>query len=269
MKVVRNLYQYVNILSLDVAAGAVICAQFFGRIFQVTVSPYALATLALTVWAIYTADHLRDARAIRTVAATDRHRFHQKHFTAILILLLFAIAIDLFLVRLVPTNIVVPGCFLGSVVATYLVLQRSLKFLKEFFVALLYTAGVLLPSIALIAWDFSLIYWILIGKFFITALMNLLLFSLFDYKKDRHQQQHSFVTWFGPASTRKGILLLGTLNILLGIFLWSFDPAVALIFIFMNVMLLSILIFQRHLVSDNRYRMLGDAVFFLPIFYLL
>ena len=269
MKVVRNLYQYVNILSLDVAAGAVICALFFGRIFQVTVSPYALATLALTVWAIYTVDHLRDARAIRTVAATDRHRFHQKHFSTMLTLLVFTVVIDFFLILLIPRNIAMPGCFLGFIVLIYLVLQRYLKFLKEFFVALLYTAGVLLPSIAITTWEFPLIYWVLVGKFFITALMNLLLFSLFDYEEDRHQQQDSFVTWFGPASTRKGILLLGTLNILLGIFLWSFDPAVALIFIFMNVMLLSVLIFQRHLVSDNWYRILGDAVFFLPIFYLL
>lgn len=269
MKAVKDLYQYVNILSLDVVAGSVICAVFFGHIFQVSVSSYGLAALALTVWIIYTIDHLRDAKSIPTVASTDRHRFHQKHFNLILIILGCVVTADFVLIWFVPHRVMVLGILLGSVVMVYLVLQRYLKFLKEFFVALLYTAGVLLPSLSAMALDLNPVDCVLIAKFFITALMNLLVFSVFDYKEDRNQKQHSFVTWFGPASTRTGILCLGSLNILLGFGLWSTNPGVAWIFISMNTMLLAILFFQKYLMSDNYYRILGDAVFFIPLFYVL
>jgi len=268
MKVVK-LYQYVNILSIDVAAGAAICALFFARIFQVAVSPYALAALALTVWVIYTIDHLRDARAIQTVASTDRHRFHQQHFRTMIVIALFVTAADFVLIWFMPRSVLTAGLLLWAIVLVYLMFQRYLKFLKEFFVALLYTAGVILPAVAVLTADLNLVHAVLIGKFFITALMNLLLFSLFDYHEDRRQRQYSFVTWFGPVSTRRGIVLLGLLNILLGIVLWSFDPAVALIFITMNLMLLAILFFQQQLVLHNYYRILGDAVFFIPVLYLL
>lgn len=269
MNVWKQFYSYINILSLDVAAGAVISALFFGSIFHVTVSLYALSALALTVWVIYTADHLRDAKAIRTIASTDRHRFHQKYFKVISIALVLIMAIDFLLVWFVPREVVIMGSLLWLIVLAYLATQRYLKFLKEFFVALLYTTGVLLPSLAVADVDLQGVHYILIGKFFITALMNLLLFSLYDHKEDRSQQQHSFVTWFGPASTRIGILLLGSINILSGILLWSFDPAVAMIFIAMNLLLLAILFFQKHLSRNNYYRMVGDAVFFIPVLYLL
>jgi hypothetical protein len=70
----------MNILSLDVVAGAVAGALFFGEILQVQLSFSVLTALGLTVWIIYTLDHLRDAKQILNVASTDRHRFHQEHF---------------------------------------------------------------------------------------------------------------------------------------------------------------------------------------------
>lgn len=269
MKLLNTIYQFVNILSLDVVAGAVVCSVFFAHVFH-THAPYdTLLSLGLTVWIIYTIDHLRDAMLIPTPASTDRHRFHQRHFKAILAALLLAMVADFVIVWFVPSIVLLYGCILWVLVLLYLVFQRYLKFLKEFFVACLYTMGVLLPSAATLQAAPHPVHFVLIGKFFITALMNLLLFSLFDQTQDRKQQQHSFVTWFGASSTRAGILFLGSFNILTGVWLWSFDWRVAFIFIAMNAMLLAILALQKHLVSNNYYRILGDAVFLIPLFYLL
>ncbi len=268
MKRLNTIYQLVNILSLDVVAGSVISALFFAQLLGTSVCLCTLFALALTVWIIYTIDHLRDAMTI-PIASTDRHRFHQKHFKPIVMILLTIMVIDFILIWFVPSHVLLYGVTLWIIVLLYLILQRYLKFLKEFFVACLYTMGVLLPSIATMEGNLYPVHFLLIVKFFITALMNLLLFSLFDYTEDRKQQQHSFVTWFGPSSTRKGILFFGLLNILSGLLLWSFDPRVALIFIAMNAMLLTILFLRQHLVTNNYYRILGDAVFFIPLFYLL
>src|SRR5688572_15677356 len=109
MKAVKSLYQYVNILSLDVVAGAVICSLFFARIFNLMVSQYGLAALALTVWIIYTIDHLRDAKTIRKVASTDRHRFHQKYFGHILITLCLVAAVDFVIILFVPQKVLLLG----------------------------------------------------------------------------------------------------------------------------------------------------------------
>jgi hypothetical protein len=269
MKFLNRVYQYINILSLDVAVGAVVSALFFARLLDVSVETHVLIALALAVWIIYTVDHLRDARAIPTVASTDRHRFHQKYFRTIVVMVGVVSLTGFILILYVPAAVLRAGLMLGFVVLFYLVLQRYLKFLKEFFVAMLYTAGVLLPSLTVRDFHVLPIHVLIFGKFFITALMNLLLFSLFDYKEDRHQQQHSFVTWFGPDSTRYGIILLGLINIVTGLRLWHFDSRVALIFISMNVVLLALLFFQRKLFLNNYYRIVGDAVFFIPALYLL
>lgn len=269
MKLLNKIYQFVNILSLDVMAGAVICSVFFARVFHAYVPYDTLLTLGLTVWIIYTIDHLRDAMLIPTPASTDRHRFHQRHFKTILPALLLAMVADFVIIWFVPAKVLLYGFILWLVVLLYLVFQRYLKFMKEFFVACLYTMGVLLPSVATLQTSIQPVHFILIAKFFITALMNLLLFSLFDQTQDRKQQQHSFVTWFGASSTRAGILFLGSFNILTGVWLWSFDWRVAAIFIAMNAMLLAILALKKHLVPNNYYRIFGDAVFLIPLLYLL
>lgn len=269
MKFLNNLYQPINILSLDVVAGAVVGALFFGRIFAVDIQLSVLVGLALTVWIIYTLDHLRDAINIPTVASTDRHRFHQNHFRVIGALVIIVAVLNLVVVLSLPVNLLQSGALLGAIVLVYLVFQRYLKFLKEFFVACLYTCGILLPSLMDNHAQVLPVHYLIIGKYFVTAWMNLLLFSLFDYKEDRDHQQHSFVTWFGPRSTRYGIILLGLLNIVSGFWLWSYDAVIAVVFISMNLVLLGVLFFRRMLLSKNYYRIVGDAVFFIPALYLL
>lgn len=269
MRFLLRGYQYINILSLDVVAGAVIGALFFGNLLKTPVSAYGLIALGLTVWIIYTLDHLRDAMYIPKIASTDRHRFHQKYFRWITVILAVIVLVDFVVVWLVPQRLLLFGLVLWFIVAVYLVLQRYLKFMKEFFVACLYTAGILLPALAAEPPQWLPVHSILVLKYFITAWMNLLLFSLIDHNEDRQHQQHSFVTWFGPASTRYGIMALGLLNIFSGMWLWSFYPRVEMIFITMNVLLLAILFFQNRLVNNNYYRIAGDAVFFIPLVYLL
>lgn len=269
MKFLNNLYQHINILSLDVVAGAVVGALFFGSILSVSVPFLVIAALALTVWIVYTLDHLRDALSIPTIALTDRHRFHQQYFGIITSVLIIITAIDFVLVWFLPFAVVKVGGILGTTVILYLILQQYLKFFKEFFVACLYIAGILLPSLAGLEFHLLPEHALIIAKYFITALMNLLLFSLFDFQQDQHQRQHSFVTWFGPVCTRYGITGLGIMNILTGFWLWTYDPGVALVFVFMNLILLSVLYLGRRLIVNNYYRFIGDSVFLIPVLYIL
>lgn len=269
MKFFNQIYQHINILSLDVVAGSVVSALFFSRLLDVTPDALVFFCLALTVWIIYTVDHLRDARSISSPAATDRHRFHQIHFKVIVIILITTIVVNFIIVFFLPPAVIRFGLALGLVVLLYLMFQRYLKFLKEAFVACLYTAGVVLPSLAFFQGSLLSEHYLIIAKFAIMALMNLLLFSLFDLEVDRDQEQQSFVTWFGPAATHYAILFLGVLNIFSGLWLWNFDTRVASIFITMNVLLITVFFLKRQVVPNSYYRMVGDSVFLIPVLYLL
>src|SRR5882724_5927551 len=137
-------YRLLNILSLDVAAGAIVSALFFAKIFQVVILPYGMISLGLTVWIIYTADHLIDAREIKQPASTERHRFHQRYFKPLFILLIIAGGIDATQLFFIRKTVFFEGLGLAFLIVVYFLLQRHLRFLKEIIGAVLYTGGVVL-----------------------------------------------------------------------------------------------------------------------------
>ena len=270
MGIVLRVYRTINTLSLDVSAGAVICALFFGRILQVHILPYGLSTLALTVWIIYTIDHLRDAKSIGANASSDRHRFHQKNFKWLLVILVMAIVADGLLILFIRRQVFIYGVVLGAVVGCYLVVQRALYFLKEVFVAMLYTMGVLLPSIAVTSIQLTAFHKMLVSLFFLIALLNLLIFSWFDKDRDATDKLRSLVTLVGRKSTA---VLIGILLFLTFVscvyFVIAFDQMLlASVFCLMTGVLLLLFLFPETFRSNDYYRFIGDGIFYLPLIFL-
>jgi 4-hydroxybenzoate polyprenyltransferase len=266
-----RLYRIINILSLDVAVGAVISSLFFAQILGVVILPYGLAALGLTVWIIYTADHLHDASKIRNKASSYRHRFHQRYFKTLLILMVIAMCIDIVVIFFIKKQVFFWGLGLIVLIALYLITQRKLFFLKEFFVALMYTIGVLLPSFAVTSLEIDQNHYTLFFQFFLLALLNLLIFSLFDADKDSSDGLHSFVTHFGKPFVHKFIFIL--FLILAGINLFQIIKVdylfEAIIILLMGGTMFLIFVLPKIFVRDEYYRMLGDAIFFLPVLTLL
>ena len=180
MHSIFQFYRYINTLSLDIAAGAVVSAQLFARIFNVQIKTYGLIALGLTVWIIYTLDHLRDAKKIKHSASTERHRFHQQNFKVLVCFLVIAVLVDALTIFFIRRQVLEWGLVLWAVVVFYLTVQQFLRFLKEFFIAGLYTWGVLLLSITVTSIDLGVHHTLLIVQFAIAAWINLVLFSWFD-----------------------------------------------------------------------------------------
>ena len=262
-------FKMLNVLSLDIVAGSIVSALFFSRILHVNVLPYGLAALGLTVWLIYTTDHLLDARSIKGEASTVRHRFHQKYSTPLVICVVVGLMADAVLVFYIRPQVFKWGVILSLTVAAYLLIQRYLKFLKEIVIAALYTCGVLLPSITVtnLTLDFS--HWTIIFQFGMLALTNLLIFSWFDNELDWKHNQHSFVTFFGKRVTEWIIGLLIGVNLLIGAITFATDKKAAIILIVMNMCLMLVFAFRMRLKQDDRYRFIGDSIFLFPGFYLL
>jgi hypothetical protein len=269
--VLRRTWKLINILSLDVAAGAAVSSIFFARIFSVMLPPYLALSLGLTVWMIYTSDHLLDARSIRVPASTERHRFHQQHFNGLLIMMLVAVGVlfvqSFFIIRPLLINVIL----VVSLVLAYLLIQRRLTYAKEFVGACFYTAGILVAPWSLLPRAMTVSEIVLVSVFALTAFADLLLFSWFTLESDASDHLISFTTILGKSITGKAILGACVTAILLAAVAiqHSHSAGPAFVLILMNGMLMIILQFHKYFAINDRYRRAGDAVFFLPLIYLV
>lgn len=271
MKPILKLYRYCNYLSLDVACGAMVCAAFFARILHVQLLPYGLASLGLTVWIIYTTDHLLDAKKLKQEASSQRHRFHQNNFRLLLITLLTAILFDLLLVCFVRKPILYWGIGLSVIVLLYLWLEQRLIIFKELVVSFLYTAGIVLPAMSLTTVSLSTPEILLILSFAVTALINLVLFSWYDWKEDAADRHFSLVTRLGRYKVKAILIILFIVQafLIVDLILISMYKLEAFVMAAMNLPLFILLLFPRCFADQNIYRVIGDGVFILPLLYLV
>ncbi len=271
MNRVLHFYRLLNILSIDVAAGAVICAVFFAHVLKVHIRPYGLIALGLTVWIIYTLDHLLDARRVKSPAATERHRFHQHYFKRLSFVVVAAMLIDVLQIFFIRMPVLMGGVLLAILVVLYFFVQRHVNYVKEVFGALLYCGGVLLAPLCLMDKPLTFINKIQILQFGIIALINLLLFSLFDNERDLQDKHQSFTTSFGVKATQTVLAILFIVNTTLIVTQVRAEGFQAFTFTMasMNAILLIIRINKKYFEVNDRYRLLGDAIFLLPLFYFL
>jgi hypothetical protein len=271
MKELIKAYRFLNLISIDVAFGAVVCAAFFSSIFSVQLRVYGLAALGLSVWIIYTLDHLMDAWRLKDAASTKRHQFHQEHLKLMAILVSIACLIDVYLILHIRKPVFSWGLGLATLVVFYLMLQRWLNPFKEIVASVLYCSGVLLPTLSLATGLITTSLIILLIIFLITALINLILFSMFDVEKDIKQTQSSLVIAFGKEKSRFIIIVLFLIQVVLLISLsltTNYNPEV-LILGLMNFVLGTIFIFSKYLKKGDSYRLLGDVIFLFPVPYLI
>lgn len=268
---ILKFYRWLNILSIDVAIGAIVCGYFFSRIAEVTLRPAGLATLGLSVWIIYTTDHLVDALSLKGLASTARHRYHQLHFWELIIaemLALVAVGILLFFIR---PEVFLGGAVLLALVGIYMLVNRYLNYLKEIMVAVLYCAGILLPSGMRVEDPMAFLIRPETTMLFLVALLNLLIFSWFEIETDREDGYPSFAGHFGARPTRKVIMILFIVQFLIPLVSWiaGVFSSYQLILLSMTLVLGIIFLLPEYFGKSDRYRLLGDAIFLLPVLFFL
>jgi hypothetical protein len=265
VKVILAFYRIVNALSLDVAAGAVICAAFFAELFNVDVLPQGLAALGLAVWIVYTADHLLDANRLKNQASTFRHQFHQRHFKLLAALLLVACVMEFVLLFFLRKPIFYNGLWLGLGVGVYVVINRWLSYFKEVAGALLYSAGVFLPTFSLTYQPFQIFDELILLQFLLIVFTNLVLFSWMDYEHDIKDRSRSLITLVSKDRGRVIIWFLFIAFFILNAFTISVHGKPTVIFFIMELILFLIFLFPSYFQKEERFRFIGDAIFFLPI----
>jgi 4-hydroxybenzoate polyprenyltransferase len=264
-----NLYRLFNTLSLDVALGAVICAAAFAKVFDVHVLPQGFIVLGIAVWMIYTVDHLLDAKQLKGNASTYRHRFHQEHFKLLVILVIICALIELTLIFFLRKPVFHNGLWLGLGVCVYIIINRWLHYFKEVAGALLYSSGVLLPALSLNENTLQLIDRLLIAEFVLVALINLVLFSWMDYERDIKDKHKSLITLAGKQAGVGIIYFLSGVLVVLTLVTVSTHFNMTIVLAFMTMVLIFIFRFSTFFNQKDRFRYLGDAIFFLPAIMLM
>ena len=279
MKDFFSLYQYYRWLSLDVVTGACICSLFIAKCLQVNLSVYSVLALAFTVWLVYTVDHLWDAKKVKQQASTKRHLFHQQFFQPLIYAAGMIGLLGLFLLFKLPIQTFVYGVILLLVVGGYytmlLITGKKGGYFKEIIVAFIYSTGIFLAPLSIYEGAITTLLFFIFVHFFLLALINLFIFSWYEKETDDRDGHVSIAQFLGVEKLKNTIIvLLLTSMFLCVIAMFALPMTSALLktegLFMMMTAFLSLLIFKKdYFHQHDRYRILGDAVFFLPLIFML
>ncbi len=267
-------------LSLPVVLGAVFSNRLASRLSDVDPVHWATTpVLAIVVWMIYTTDRLLDIRHA-TAPLTSRHRFHAENAD----LLWGAVgglgALGVILVFFLPAPVIRFGIGLAVFCVAYVLTVYQLRdrhpalIVKEPIVALLFTAGIwgtVWVQREAIGWPFK----VQTLLFFGIAFQNILLFSVFEQKETAGPSSTvSLATAWGIGRCDT-ILRWLTFAIVAGAFAICFTAddsgggarftqRASLMMGIMSLVLYAMQRYPAYFLKNNRYRFIGDAVFWLP-----
>ncbi len=270
-------YSLFRLWSLDVVTGTVFTGLFIAKLLNIHPVGWWYFILASTVWIIYTIDHLLDGyKGKNSQAVIYRHRYHLHHKKMLLIMVLLLSALTLWAgIAFLHGTIVKRGIILFALIISYFLVmhligkKNHLFNQKEFFIALAYTSGILLAPLIWNNLPLTIHQIILIVILTLLAWAEGVMASWFDYENDLHDHHHSFATTFGKQNTRYFLIALHILIFILlkiNILFTTQWPQFAAIIIeaVMNLALLMILLFPEKMKKNERYRILGEMVFWLP-----
>ncbi|TGK06481.1 prenyltransferase [Leptospira fletcheri] len=273
----KDLWFYIHVLSLDICLGVSGSGAYAATVTGAKMKWAWWLLLPLSVWVVYTVDHLLDGWRIGTDSVNPRHSFHHKHAK---ILMFFA-----------GSGIVVCGAvsflflreivFIGGLVLAFAALGHLLlaawggiRMGKEFSVAFIYTLGVWFGPIAVVGFR-SWTVVLLLSLFFGGTVLNLIMNSLMEAELDEKEGQSYLLRIFSREKVRDWVLrfsLLGTLSsVLLAGWTKRFEPkesAVACLFAAALCAVPGIILrFSEFFSGSQRYRLLGEGIYvlgFLP-----
>ena len=124
----RGIYTLIRILSLDVVAGALATGAMVTRIMKVSMPWSWWIVLPMSVWVMYTTDHLMDAYRLKEQAHTPRHLFHHQYFTLLAVIAAVSLLLCIGVMPwFLPVELVVMGVVVGLAAMAHLGLVSWLK----------------------------------------------------------------------------------------------------------------------------------------------
>lgn len=260
---------------MDVMVGAVLSTAFAASILDVALPLWYFVAFAGAVWVMYTLDHLTDAHFLHNSAANARHRFHQRHFRLLAVVL---VTVSLFVLLIVLSNanqrLIIAGTILGALSLVHLFLvsfdrtKNSWFVQKELMVALVYTSGVWVGPALILGEIPSWPVLAMLSAFGVTVWIEGAMMAYVERNADQVQKTPSIVSKLGASKTIKLIRLMTVLLILLSlVFALAFSAQLRwgwFILLTMNVLLLILQQEKYAKQTSGFFHLLGELVFWLP-----
>ncbi len=263
-----HLLRQLNIWCIDVAVSAGLLSFAFSRLWNIALPLSVPVLLSIAVWLIYTFDHLKDTVDTKEPGLSARRNLHRKYVKQLIAVSMMLLLLAAGLIFFVPVKVVVYGTALSLLVVSYYLglhlAQRSPKLKKEYIVAILYTAGVVLGPLACGTPPAG--YQLHVLQLFLLALNNLLLFSWFDREMDQKEGFSNIVHILGAGKIRLLLILLPLFQFMAALLLSAsgFFREFELLWAMIGIVMLLPMIKPVYWQLRYRYRILGDFLFFVP-----
>lgn len=272
----QSILNFINTYSILVAIGSLSSYLFFSNLFDVKPNYVLALGLSLSLWIIYTLDHLLDGLSIGKDASSIRHREHFLKHKQMIRWMLFGLII------LIGLSFWVPQVYYGYVLFLFILtllhfcinyfLSRKytfLRYLKEIFVALVVTIGFVITPLVGNEESLNLtqLIYIFIIFYFIN-LSNLLIFSFFDRDRDHRDNILTIAHLYSHRKLKRLIYLgIGMSTTILVISYINGHLTLISFFVFasMQLTLLFITSFPSYFKFSDRYRFFGDLIYLYPI----
>lgn len=276
-----KIYRYLHYLSMDIVLGALASSCFAARLFATDPGLIWWITLALTVWLLYTGDHMLDAWKHRKKIERDLHYFMMKNRKTLVWTMTLVAAGDILLVfNLLGKEYLKYALVLSGLVLLFYAMRhvfrknRILMIPGEFFVLAFYMAGTWLGPVVAGDRNFESGHGLVALIFAGVLLMNLGVISLYDMKLDRRLGIASMANLLGVKRTKKLLLGAGLAIYLISILqflVFEMDRffQYALILSGMSTILLLVLYYPSRFRKNDYYRLAADAVLFMGFLSLL
>ncbi|RLD94577.1 MAG: hypothetical protein DRJ29_05385 [Bacteroidetes bacterium] len=276
-----KFYRYLHFLSLDIVLGALASSCFAARLFGTDPGYVWWIVLALSVWLLYTGDHMLDALRHRKKVEREMHYFMLKHRKLVIYSLgVVAVVNFVLIINLLDKELFKYALVLAGLVLLFYAMRhvfrknRILQIPGEFFVMLLYMAGTWLGPAVAKEGGFEAGHGMVALIFLGVLLMNLGVISLYDIKLDSRMGIASLANLLGIKATKN--LLLGTaiaiyLVSLLQFLVFEMDhfSKYALILTGMCTILLLVLYYPSRFRKNDYFRLAADAVLMMGFLALL
>lgn len=266
------MFRFFKIYSIDVALGAVVCTWFLAAVIQINLSWYIYFALGLSVWSIYTADHLLDGLKLKGRGGPERYLQHLKNFKPIVFLVVIAVCGTVAIAIIyIQKELLEYGFLLAGITFIYFLLRLFLKVLfsglKELLAAFIYTAGVALPSYYFME-DFSFFYMLVVLQLFCIVFANLLICSIWDENWDRANAYDSMVVLFGKKFINSILFILIAIAVVsasAGFFIYEGHYITVQLIILLMGLALILIYYYGERWDESYQRLLIDSIFFLPL----
>ncbi|MFT4546638.1 MAG: hypothetical protein ACI8XO_003321 [Verrucomicrobiales bacterium] len=269
-------YLWVNLLSLDAVAVAVVWLWCFSVCEHVPILRPIYILLGLVVWLVYTLDRLMDALRMKDeVCSTPRHRFAKRFFVPLVLLCVVVAAVAIWMILYkVPFAIVPRGLMISLSIVLYFLIrlaprsQAQVILPKEIFCGLIFALGTTfvvheLPN------NFPL--GIMTAEFILFAALcalNCIAISVWECEEDAVNDQGKSIVhnWSGVHIWyTKAAFLLAGISAWLGIRGAPDFMAPILVSVALSAALIGALGLAEGVLSKNLRRVLADVALLSPL----